>query len=107
MLKGTGGFHHAQNIVLLMLVTPEITIPVGAQFYRPDPVLREWHKQEKKLIKKGVKKKDRPSQPARQADYPTRGELACSLLEQFKLDYPQLVIKAILADSAYRASEIH
>ncbi len=50
VLKGTGGFHHAQNIVLLMLVTPEITIPVVAQFYRPDPVLREWNKQEKKLI---------------------------------------------------------
>ncbi len=101
VLTGTGGFHQAQNIVLLMLITPEITIPVGAQFYRPDPVLREWNKQEKKLIKKGVKKKDRPSKPSRQADYPTRGELACSLLEQFKLDYPQLVIKAILADSAY------
>ncbi len=101
VLKGTGGFHHAQNIVLLVLVTPEITIPVGAQFYRPDPVLREWNKQEKKLIKQGVKKKDRPSQPSRQADYPTRGELACSLLEQFQRDYPQLVIKAILADSAY------
>ena len=104
VLKGTGGFHQAQNIVLLMLVTPEITIPVGAQFYRPDPLLREWYKKEKKLIKKGVKKKDRPLIPPRQADYPTRGALACSLLEQFKIDYPQLVIKAILADSAYRAS---
>ena len=101
VLKGTGGFHYAQNIVLLMLVTAEITVPVGAQFYRPDPVLREWNKQEKKLIKKGVKKKDRPSKPTRQKDYPTRVELACSLLEQFKIDYPQLVIKAILADSAY------
>ncbi len=101
VLKGTGGFHQAQNIVLLMLVTPEITIPVGAQFYRPDPVLREWNKQEKKLIKQGVKKKDRPSKPERQADYPTRVTLAVSLLKQFKLDYPQLIIKAILADSAY------
>ncbi len=60
VLKGTGGFHHAQNIVFLLLVTPEISIPVGVQFYRPAPVLREWHKQEKKLIKQGVKKKDRP-----------------------------------------------
>ena len=101
VLKGTGGFHQAQNIVLLMLVTPEITIPVGGQFYRPDPVLREWNKQEKKLIKQGVKKKDRPDQPERQADYPTRATLAVSLLKQFKLDYPQLRIKAILADSAY------
>ena len=83
--------------MLLLLVTAEITIPVGAEFYRPDPVLTEWNKQEKKLIKKGVKKKDRPAKPARQADYPTRGELACSLLEQFKLDYPQLVIKRPLA----------
>ncbi len=78
VLKGTGGFHQAQNIVLLMLITPEITIPVGAQFYRPDPVLREWNKQEKKLIKQGVKKKDRPAKPERQEDYPTRGELAVS-----------------------------
>ena len=107
VLKGTGGFHHAQNIVLLMLVTAEITVPVGAQFYRPDPVLREWHKQEKKLLKKGVKKKDRPSKPPRKSDYPARGELACSLLEQFKIDYPELIIKAILADSAYRASQFH
>ncbi len=61
-----------------MLITPEITIPVGAQFYRPDPVLREWNKQEKKLIKQGVKKKDRPAKPERQEDYPTRGELAVS-----------------------------
>ncbi len=90
-----------------MLVTPEITIPVGAQFYRPDPVLREWHKQEKKLSKKGVKKKDRHVIPPRQSDYPARGELACSLLEQFKIDYPELIIKAILADSAYRASQFH
>ncbi len=101
VLKGTGGFHHAQNIVLLLLVTPEITVPVGAQFYRPDPLLREWYKKEKKLIKQGVKKKDRPSQPPRQSDYPSRVELAGSLIEQFKIDYPELIIKAILADSAY------
>jgi len=101
VLKGTGGFHQAQNIVLLMLVTPEITIPVGAQFYRPDPVLREWNKQEKKLIKQGVKKKDRPAKPERQADYPTRVALAVSLIEQFQIDYPELSVKAILADSAY------
>ena len=55
VLKGTGGFHYAQNIVLLILVTAEITIPVGAQFYRPDPVVREWNKQQKKLSKKGRK----------------------------------------------------
>ena len=101
VLKGTGGFHQAQNIVLLMLVTPEITIPVGAQFYRPDPVLREWNKQEKKLIKQGIKKKDRPAKPPRQADYPSRAELAVSLIKQFQIDYPELSVKAIMADSAY------
>ena len=101
VLKGTGGFHKAQNIVLLLLVTAEISIPVGAQFYRPDPVLREWNKNEKKLIKQGVKKKDRPSKPQRQSDYPSRAELAASLIEQFQIDYPELSVKAILADSAY------
>lgn len=101
VLKGTGGFHQAQNIVLLVLVTPEITIPVGASFYRPDPVIREWTNNEKKLIKQGVKKKDRPSKPQRQSDYPTRVKLACSLIKQFKSDYPFVIIKALLADSAY------
>lgn len=101
VLKGTGGFHQAQNIVLLVLVTAEITIPVGASFYRPDPVIREWTKNEKKLIKQGIKKKDRPPKPQRQSDYPTRVKLACSLIEQFKLNYPLLIIKAILADGAY------
>ena len=101
VLKGTGGFHSAQNIVFLILVTPEITIPVGAKFYRPDPVLREWEKNEKKLIKQGIKKKDRPPKPQRQSDYPSRVELACSLIKQFKVDYAELKIKAILADSAY------
>ena len=101
VLKGTGGFHYAQNIVFLILVTPEITIPVGATFYRPDPLLREWSKNEKKLIKQGIKKKNRPPKPQRQSNYPSRVELACSLIKQFKVDYPELRIKAILADSAY------
>ena len=101
VLKGTGGFHLAQNIVFLVLVTPEISIPVGAEFYRPDPVLREWNKNDKKLIKQGVKKKDRPSKPKRQSDYPNRATLAGSLIEQFQIDYPELSVKAILADSAY------
>jgi hypothetical protein len=101
VLKGTGGFHYAQNIVLLVLVTAEITIPVGASFYRPDPVIREWTKNEKKLIKQGVKKKNRPSKPQRQSDYPSRVELGCALIEQFKIDFPFLIIKAIVADSAY------
>ncbi len=59
------------------------------------------NKKEKKLIKQGVKKKDRPAKPQRQSDYPSRVELACSLIEQFKIDYSELIIKAILADSAY------
>jgi hypothetical protein len=101
VLKGTGGFHSAQNIVFLILVTPEITIPVGATFYRPDPLLREWSKNEKKLIKQGIKKKNRPPKPQRQSNYLSRVELACSLIKQFKVDYPELRIKAILADSAY------
>ncbi len=87
VLKGTGGFHCAQNIVFLILVTPEITIPVGAKFYRPDPVLKEWSKNDKKLIKQGIKKKDRPPKPQRQSDYPSRIELACLLIKQFKENY--------------------
>ncbi len=46
--KKGGGFVSAQNIVLLIIVTPTVTMPVFAYFYRPDPV-------QKKMEKRGCK----------------------------------------------------
>ena len=39
--KKTGGYFLGQNIVFLVLVSDEITIPVGFKFYEPDPELRD------------------------------------------------------------------
>ena len=36
--KISGGYVNGQTVVLLLLVTPTITFPVGFAFYLPDPV---------------------------------------------------------------------
>src|SRR3990167_8732621 len=44
--KKRAGFFNGQNIVFLLLVTDKLTIPVGFEFYEPDPALHEWQKQD-------------------------------------------------------------
>ena len=61
--KISGGYVNGQTVVLLLLVTPTITFPVGFAFYLPDPVLTIWTKDDKRLKKEGVAKKDRPVRP--------------------------------------------
>lgn len=78
--KVTGGWINAQNIVFLCLVTDKITIPIMFAFYRPDPVYSAWAKQDKKLRKKKIKKKDRPPAPKRDKRYPAKIEIAMKLL---------------------------
>src|SRR6478672_12561128 len=52
--KESGGYVWGQSLVLLVLVTPKISIPVGFVFYRPAPELSAWYKQAKVLKKQGV-----------------------------------------------------
>ncbi len=61
--KSRGGYMNGQTIVLLLLVTPIVTVPVSFAFYMPDPKLTAWKKQDKKLKKQGVAKKDRLPKP--------------------------------------------
>ncbi len=61
-------------MVLLLLVSDSITIPVGFAFYMPDPVLSAGRKADKCLIAKGVSKRNRPSEPKRNPNYPTQVE---------------------------------
>ena len=49
--KKTGGYVMGQSIVLLLLVTPKITLPVGFSFYQPDPAIKAWVKQQFPAIK--------------------------------------------------------
>src|SRR5665811_1529779 len=70
--KASGGYVNGQTVVLLLLVTQSVTFPVGFAFYMPDPMLTAWVKEDKRLKKEGVAKKERPVQPERNSLYPTK-----------------------------------
>lgn len=101
LLKGTGGFHQAQNIVILLLVSPTVSFPVGVRFYRPDPAVKLWKFNEQQLKEQGVPKKQRPAYPDPDPEYPSREQLALELVKEFRCDHPSVHIRAITADSAY------
>ena len=111
--KASGGYVNGQTVVLLLLVTQSVTLPVGFAFYMPDPVLTAWVKEDKRLKKEAVAKKDRPAKIERDSDYPTKTQLALRLLQEFKDVHGNIKIKAVLADALYgdagfmnRASQI-
>jgi len=99
--KKTGGYFNGQTRVFLFLVTPKVSLPVGFRFYPPDPVVKEWKKNEEKLKQQGVKKSERPPRPAPNPADPSQGQLLLDLLEEFKFYHPGLVVKAILTDALY------
>ena len=99
--KASGGFIQGQNIVFLLLVTDKITIPVGFDFYVPDPEWLEWKKKDRELRKAKVSKKNRPPEPPKSPEYPSKSEIASQLIKAFQLDFPDIKIKAVLADCFY------
>ncbi len=99
--KASGGYVNGQSVVLLVLVTPSVTIPVGFAFYMPDPVLTAWTQEDKRLKKQGVSQNDRPVRPERNGAYPTKTQLALGLLQAFKAAHGAIKIKAVLADALY------
>jgi hypothetical protein len=99
--KKSGGFINGQSFVLGLLVTPEVTLPVGVEFYMPDPKLTAWNKEDKRLKKQGVPKKMRPAKPKKNPNYPTIPEIALRLLQEFHTAFPELVIHCVLADNLY------
>jgi hypothetical protein len=103
--KTSGGFISGQNLVFLLLVSDTVTIPVGFAFYRPDPARTAWTKEDQALKKKGIPKKERPSEPPRNSAYPTKVELALRLLKEFKHWHSTVEVKAILADALYGAAK--
>ena len=68
----------------------------------PDPMLTAWVKEDKRLKKEGVAKKERPVQPERNGLYPTKTQLALRLLQAFKDAHCAIKINAVLADALYR-----
>lgn len=99
--KTSGGFIKGQALTILVMITDKITIPVGFEFYTPDPAYQVWLKADKKLKKQGISKKDRPDAPVKDSTYLTWIESAVHLLQQFSTDYPQIKVKAVLADALY------
>jgi hypothetical protein len=99
--KSSGGYVMGQSIVFLVLITKQITIPVGFSFHIPAPVLSAWHKNGNQFKKKGVPAKQRPPKPDRDSNYPTIPQIVLSLLEQFKKMCPEIRIRCIFADALY------
>jgi len=99
--KKSGGFINGQSFVFLLLVAPRVTIPVGVEFYMPDPVLTAWNKEDKRLRKQGLAKRKRPAKPPKNPFYPTKTEIALGLLEEFHTTFPQIAIKCVLTDTLY------
>jgi len=99
--KTSGGYVMGQKLVFIVLIAKNITIPVGFEFYMPDPKLKEWKKQDEKLRKKGVAKKNRPVMPDRDDNYPQIPEIALTLMREFKVNHPQIKIHCIVADALY------
>jgi hypothetical protein len=97
----TGGYVNGQPVVLLFLITPTVSLPVGFRCYQPDPAVKEWKKTEEVLNKQGVKQSERPPRPAPKAAYPSQWQLLLALLEEFKFYHPGLVVKALLTEALY------
>ncbi len=103
--KKTNGFVNGQNILFLVLVAKDITIPVGFRFYCPDPALTAWYKEDKRLRAKKVKKKYRPVKPPENPRYPSKKALALVLIKQFNRSFLHIKIHSINADLFYGTSE--
>lgn len=99
--KLSGGYVNGQTVVLLLLVTDSVTFAVGFAFYMPDPALTVWAKEDKRLKKEGMAKKDRPVKPQRNALYPTKTQIALRLLQDFREAHGDIKVKSVLADALY------
>jgi hypothetical protein len=99
--KASGGTRKGQCLVVLVLVTPTVTLPVGVEFYMPDPAITAWAKQERALKRGGVPKDARPAKPDRDPAYPTKQALAFMVLKRFQAAFSWMRIRAVLADALY------
>lgn len=103
--KKTAGYFKGQNIIFLLLVTDKLTIPVGFEFYQPDPELSAWVKEDKRLRDKKVPKKHRPEKPGPNEQYPSKKDLAIKLIDSFVSSFKDLKIKATIADAFYNTKD--
>jgi hypothetical protein len=77
--KESGGYIWGQSLLLLLVVTPAITLPVGLTFSPPAPELSAWDQTEKVLTPQGVPPQQRPPPPPPTPHDPTKPALALRL----------------------------
>ncbi|OQY60130.1 MAG: hypothetical protein B6245_03060 [Desulfobacteraceae bacterium 4572_88] len=65
----------------------------------PDPIMTAWNKEDKKLRKQGIPKKNRPEKPSKNADHPAKSEIALHLLSEFHTAFPQIIVNCVPADN--------
>ncbi len=99
--KTSGGYIMGQGLVFMVLVTSTITIPVGVEFYMPDPEYTDWKKNNDKLKKKKIPAKQRPAKPLKNSKYPTKAEISISMVKQFNGCFPNIEVNCIIADALY------
>ena len=99
--KKTGGYFMGQCVVFLIIVTPVVTIPVGFRFYEPDPAVTAWRREDRRLKKAKVPASERPPKPVRNPAYPSKHEVALTLLEEFRANFPNFTMTCVVADALY------
>lgn len=99
--KASGGYVWGQSLVLLVLVIPTISLPVGVGFSQPAPERSAGYKQAKVLQKHGVPPKQRPPKPRPHAQYPPKQQLALRLLAACKVHHPAIQVPCIAAEALY------
>lgn len=104
--KKSNGYVMGQEFVFLVLVTDIVTIVVDVQVYRPDPKRSAWKKEDAALKAKGIAKRNRPPEPPRRKEFPTKEELAVRLLCRFRLYHGTIAVQSILFDGAYLSGYI-
>ena len=103
--KKTGGYFNGQELIFMVLVTDWVTFPVGFRWYRPDPELKAWRKENKRLKREGIPRNERPPQPAPDPDYPSKQALALAMVEEFTDWFSDITVTATLADALYGTAE--
>lgn len=104
--KASGGYINGQELLFMLFVSESVTFPIGFKFYMPDPVLSAWRKQDKALKKQKIPKGERPVRPKpNHDDYPTLQQLGVHLMKRFTDVFPEVKIKAVLADALYSTDD--
>jgi hypothetical protein len=99
--KKTGGYFNGQELIFMLLVTDIVTLPIDFRFYVPDPAVSAWRKKVKEQKKQGIAAKEREKRPLKNDYFPSKMERALEMIQGFTKSFPEIKIRAVLADALY------